>query len=118
MLKLGENFEKLYAYENKDIKNEKFTGELTFNNIYNFHINLIKKIIINSNRNLDDFNFYLADLTNIIETQELCKDLLDNILYNIKKNVIIPNIVYKKIEINYLFNQYFNINILFNKNIF
>jgi hypothetical protein len=97
----------------KIFDNFSFKGELSFRNILNFHIDIVKKIIKKQNRNVDDFNFYIANFTDINETITVYNDILDSIILNKKKELILPDIINNMKEKLKKFNTYFDIKILY-----
>jgi hypothetical protein len=118
MLQNGIDFKSLYEYDH--IKDLRFNKTLSFKNIFNYHLELVKRIINDCKRSIDDFDFYLANLVDIKESQDLVKEILNNTLSGDKKvkkkEIIIPNIYYKEKNKSFInFNVLFDINLNYNK---
>jgi hypothetical protein len=112
MLINGDDFYSLfkYKYTNSEII---FNKSLNFKNIFEFHMDLIKEIIINSKRDINDFNFYLVDLIDIKEVDKLVKNLFLNYEKNLKNEIIIPDVKYYTFYMFDKFNNYFDFNFYF-----
>jgi hypothetical protein len=87
MLKNGDDLKSIYdyKYDNSEIR---FKKKLTFKNM-----DLIKEIILKNNRSMGDFNFYLVDLIDSKEVNNLVQNLFKNYEKNTKNEIIIPNVV-------------------------
>jgi hypothetical protein len=112
MIKIGIDFKNLYEFNY--FEDLRFKKIISFKNIFDYHMELIKRIIKNNNRSISDFNFHLVSLVDVEEVNRLYNDLIDNILpkSKSKKEINVPNLIIKTPQNNFLnyFNNYdFNI---------
>jgi hypothetical protein len=118
MIQKGMNFDNLFNF---NYENKLFKKNLSFKNIFEYHRDLIKDIIIEGGRSLEDFDFYLANLIDVDETNSLINELIENIITNnMKLNVVnLPNIVYQFDQKNFLkFKHLFDLKIFYNNRVF
>jgi hypothetical protein len=117
MLKNGDDFKSLYNYKYDSNSEKKFNKTLNFKNIFDFHLDLVQEIILKNKRNMKDFNFYLVDLIDMKEVNELVQKILINYEKNNENEIIVPDVKYYIFYGFYKFNNFFDFNFTYNINL-
>jgi hypothetical protein len=107
MIKKGNDF--------KNLKKFGFEKDISFKNIVEFHIELFTSRVKDREK-LFLYNFHCANLVDLKESNELLENVLNNIIYYQKKDIVYPNIFnYVLNTKSFNFKIFFDLKFIYNK---